>query len=1287
MTDQTSPLTKGSQEQFLDLLINRSKDGIIVIDKEGVIRFANPAAEEIFAGQADDEDLVGYQIGMPAIEDDVELQLPRDGQTHHIEMRVSELSWKEESAELALLRDITDRKEAQLALERHKNLLQETGQMAQVGGWEIDFRSKTVWWSQVTRDIHGVPEDYQPTLQEAIEFFPPDVRPRLQEAIRRAREDLEPFDMELPFITADGNRLWVRAIGRAEELPNGRVRVHGTFQDITQRKAVQERLRESEQKFRTLYETMAQGVVYQNAEGEITSANPAAERILGLTLDQMQGRTSMDPDWQSVTLDGDPLPGEQHPAMVALRTGEKVEDYVFGVYHPEKDRHVWISVSAVPQFREGDPEPYQVFTTFLDITDRVKAERQLKERVKELSCIAAVGEMIQKNPSLERLMQNTVDILMPAMQYPAITAPVVEIKGERLESKRYHEGLTRKLQAPIKTGTTNHGHVTVYYLEEKPFILPEEQRMLDQIGEMLALWYEQKITRERLRSSRERLELAVQGAELGIWDWDIKSDTMEVNALYAGLLGYQPDEMPLEVPYWKEHVHPDDQEIVKAEIKQHLNGKTNIYQTEHRLRTKSGDWIHALDTGKVVERDAEGNPVRFVGVLKDISNLVETEQALRRSEERFRALIENARDMVAVVDQDGTIQYASPSVESILGFAPEEHIGEKAFDFIHPQDLPRVVEYFQERSDQPGSMGRLEYRMKHKEGGWRFVESIARNALDQPAIKGIIVNSRDVTQRHNNERMIERQMEQLSIQHEVASMGVEITDQDTVIARTTDLIAETFRPENCGVLLLEEDQGILRYHPSYRLDEEQRPLAVRIGQGVVGMVAETREPRNIPDVRECDAHQENCPVVRSELCVPIQSEGHLCGVFNIEAAEVNAFSPEDEQLLVTVAHQLATVLSRIDSVHAAERRITRLQALREIDQAISGSLDLEITLNVLLDRLVQNLEVDACDVLLYNPELQSLEYKAGKGFETQEITGAFLRLGEGYAGKAILERKLITVSDLEQKTVRSDFVRLVRKEGFKEYIGVPLIAKGQVIGALEIFKRSKLDASSEWLDFLDTLAGQAAIAIDRLDLFNQLQRSNMDLERAYNDVIEGWSRALELRDQKTEGHSRRVERLTLEIAQRLGVQGEKLRYIREGALLHDIGKMGVPDQILQKPGKLTEEEWEIMRKHPTFAYNMLSPIDHLRPALDIPYCHHEKWDGSGYPQGLKGEEIPLPARIFAVVDVWDALRSDRPYRDAWSDEKALSYIKEKAGTHFDPEVVEVFLDLLSGEGLPEAQNI
>jgi HD-GYP domain-containing protein (c-di-GMP phosphodiesterase class II) len=213
------------------------------------------------------------------------------------------------------------------------------------------------------------------------------------------------------------------------------------------------------------------------------------------------------------------------------------------------------------------------------------------------------------------------------------------------------------------------------------------------------------------------------------------------------------------------------------------------------------------------------------------------------------------------------------------------------------------------------------------------------------------------------------------------------------------------------------------------------------------------------------------------------------------------------------------------------------------------------------------------------------------------------------------------------------------------------------------------------VQFLETLAGQIAIAVDNAFLFQDLQRHNFQLSLAYQTTLEGWSRALDLRDKETEGHTQRVTEMAVHLATDMGIGEGPLMDIRRGALLHDIGKMGIPDAILLKSGPLTDDEWEIMRRHPLYAYELLSPITFLQPSLDIPYCHHEKWDGSGYPRGLKGEEIPLAARIFAVVDVYDALRSDRPYRLAWPEEEVLEHIKFLSGTHFEPAVVEAFLKM------------
>ena len=299
-------------------------------------------------------------------------------------------------------------------------------------------------------------------------------------------------------------------------------------------------------------------------------------------------------------------------------------------------------------------------------------------------------------------------------------------------------------------------------------------------------------------------------------------------------------------------------------------------------------------------------------------------------------------------------------------------------------------------------------------------------------------------------------------------------------------------------------------------------------------------------------------------------------------------------------------------------QLQRLAVISNIDKAILSTLDLRVVLEAFMDKAFPQLHVDAADILLFNPYMQTLEYAVGRGFHTSAVQRTRVRLGEGCCGRAVVERRPVFIHNLrEESCVRSK--QLPMEESFVSHYVVPLIAKGQVNGVLEVFHRAPFDPDQEWLGFLEMLAGQAAIAIESIGLFEGLQHANTELVQAYDATIEGWSHALDLRDKETEGHSRRVTEMTVQNASAMGVSKPDLIHVRRGALLHDIGKMGVPDNILLKTDKLTDEEWILMRKHPVYAYELLSHIAYLRLALDIPYCHHEKWDGTGYPNGLKGK--------------------------------------------------------------------
>jgi HD-GYP domain-containing protein (c-di-GMP phosphodiesterase class II) len=340
---------------------------------------------------------------------------------------------------------------------------------------------------------------------------------------------------------------------------------------------------------------------------------------------------------------------------------------------------------------------------------------------------------------------------------------------------------------------------------------------------------------------------------------------------------------------------------------------------------------------------------------------------------------------------------------------------------------------------------------------------------------------------------------------------------------------------------------------------------------------------------------------------------------------------------------------------------------------------LKVTLDFLLGSALAQLEMDGAIIQSLNPYSQTLNSITSRGIYDSRILRSFSRMGDDLAGICALERRLIQEPNLEKAAQHSPRARLFKDVGFNSYYAIPLIAKGQVKGVLEVFSQAPYRVTGDWINFFTMLSTQAAIAIDNGELFDNLQRSNMDLMVAYDSTLEGWASALELRDEETEGHARRVTEMTERLAIAVGVQGQELNNIRRGALLHDIGKMGIPDQILLKPGPLNDEEWKVMRTHPELAYKLIAPISFLRSAIDIPYCHHEKWDGTGYPRNLKAEDIPLSARLFAIIDVWDALSSDRPYRKAWDEQKVYDYLLSQTGSHFDPNLLKVFLTQVFGK--------
>lgn len=604
---------------------------------------------------------------------------------------------------------------------------------------------------------------------------------------------------------------------------------------------------------------------------------------------------------------------------------------------------------------------------------------------------------------------------------------------------------------------------------------------------------------------------------------------------------------------------------------------------------------------------------------------------LQANEARFRTLAENAQDLIyryRLGDTPG-FEYVSPSATRLTGYTPEEHYADPqlGLKLIHPDDRS-TLEAVMQTGGEPGKP--IILRWVRKDGCILWVEQKNTPIMDEAgnliAIEG---SAADITERKQTEvkiQMSERKYREL---FQVNKDGI-------------------------SIFLIDPTSGEGKF--------------IEVNEAAHKMLGYTAEEMlaNSPMAFEPDVTREQLDFRQKELTTH--------GIVNFETTlrHKDGHSVHAEFTSQLIHYQGGpAVMNIVRDITERKQHELELQAIA----VLSSSLRTATTQIEMLPALVENIadlyKANAISIEIIDLESGDAVVEAAFG-RWESIFGYRQKQGTGL--NAIISR-----------TLQPYFTQYQDESSQPEWLfgsvrcaaGVPLIAQEKLIGFLWIGR--DIEIAPTEIRMLAAIADIAANAIHRSTLHEDALQAARDLSTAYDTTLEAWARALELRDQETEEHSQRVKEMTLHLARLYGLDEAALVQIRRGAILHDIGKIGIPDAILHKPGSLSADEWETMYKHPRVAYELLEPIRHLHLALDIPFCHHEKWDGSGYPRGLKGEEIPLAARIFAIVDVWDALRSDRPYRQKWPVEKVRDYIRGQSGIHFDPKIVELFLEMV-GEG-------
>ncbi len=528
---------------------------------------------------------------------------------------------------------------------------------------------------------------------------------------------------------------------------------------------------------------------------------------------------------------------------------------------------------------------------------------------------------------------------------------------------------------------------------------------------------------------------------------------------------------------------------------------------------------------------------------------------------------------------------------------------------------------------------------------------------------------------------LQRRAEQLSLLYEAGltlNHALNVQDQLTALSQ---IALQALRAENSVFFRYDAVHNEIYYEVGVGRNADAdalRHLRVRVGdeRGLIGWIAQQRKPFYLPDVSTDERWITINPEFRSALWAPVEHDERLLGLISIVSTRLDAFTTDDQRLLMLFANQVAVALDKLLLFEAERQAREFAETLSQASATLTSTLDSEFILDRLLDQAGRVIPNDAANLrLIKDGQVYVTRWRGYDSFGAENlIHQQMLPLDSYPLFRDILETKQPLVIPDTQKDAR--WINRPGLEWQRSHVTAPICARDSVIGFLSMYSATAGLYSPIHAKRLGVFANHVAIALENARAFAQMQAWNVELSNAYEATIAGWSRALELRDKETKGHSDRVTHLAVRLARQIGFIEEEITHFRRGVLLHDIGKMVVPDYILLKPEKLDEEEWSVMRQHPAYAYQMLSGIPFLAHAVDIPYCHHENWDGSGYPRRLKGEQIPLSARIFAIVDVWDALTSDRPYHPAWLPEAVCSYIRTQSGIRFDPKIVEEFFKLL-----------
>ena len=1021
-----------------------------------------------------------------------------------------------------------------------------------------------------------------------------------------------------------------------------------------------------------------------------------------------------------------------------------------------------------------------------NVTERIDLENKLKTLNKELEVRVAnrTEELRESEERYRRLAENAPDIIFRYTLSPTPKLEYINPAVERITGYNPEECYANPLLM-LNMAHPDDAHLTAELMQsldplDKPIIMRwigkdsvvrwMESRIVpvyDEANQLVAVEgltrdiTERKQAEETLRESEERFRLLAETSTDMISRHDPNGVYLYVSPACRTLLGYEPEELVGHPAF--EFIHPDDIAVVD-QSRSTILAQSTISTTIFRIRHKNGQYIWFETTSHTIPDDETGTVTEIHATTRDVNARKLVEKALQESEERLRAIVDEAPFGAHLYQLESDEQLvfigANHSADQILQVNHKQFIGktiEEAFPSLVETEIPsayrRVAtsgERFQMDQvdyDDAGIRGAFEiHAFQTGEGRMAvFFRDITERKRAEEALRksaeqyrAVVDNQTEFIVRWKPDRtrtfVNEAYCRYFGLTHEQA-MTVDfmtlIVEEDRAVVQekisrleeglvnSATEIHRVIKPDGSigwnewvDTALRDEGGNLIEFQSVGRdvtarkqAEEDLRKLSHAVEQSNASIVITDAtgiiEYVN-PYFSELTGYTleevigQNPRILQSEITDKAvykdlwktitdgkEWRGEFCnkkknGELYWETASISPITDSQGKITHFVA-----VKTDITERKQAEETIVKQLAFEELMTVILTSFatcphdEIDARIQDALQKIATFVEVERAYMIIINPEHRK-SWGVTHEWNAPHIPLRIIERNNLFFGtfpwaeNQILKGNVIRINTLDDYPPEASAVhKLHQAEGAKSVLNVPVRGSENLIsGCIGV---NTFSYSSTWKDDDITHLKMVGDAIANL---LERKRAEEMLLNAYDTTLEGWAKALELRDKETENHSRRVTELTVTLAQAMGIKGDDLIQIRRGSILHDIGKMGIPDEILRKRGKLTISERKVIEQHPIYSYELLSHIPFLEKALEVPYCHHEHWDGSGYPRGLKEDEIPLTARIFTVIDVWDAVQSDRPYNQAWPKEKAIQYLKDESGKYFDPECVAVFLDLV-----------